>query len=377
MVAISLYKGNLHKVTGVTHRWPSPAPKISLKEFKILLLRRARALSRVATVSNPNPSPAPAQNSNHSCGNFGPNPVRNTATGIGDGNHVDKLCSNSDLIVKEHFMKGEGEKEVDEISIDGGGKGCLRKLVERDNVLALKEDAETVMNDGAPEVPLNKAVEVMGLLMPHFEGYQKADLQSLDVKFLLKVNMENAAIDVDKRTKEVKEKLEVLNEKKHSLVQVLKQILSAEEHLKRQNCAQGMPSRPPLPLQVDNTTDSGSMIKVNTPRIGKDVNHCGELEGGEADGVSNHNVHSRHLVRTSSSSPCSDSQQRKPVSNTVPHSYRTTLVVAGSPSRFTPAAQGPPSVSLSGASYIASSPSPAASGGTSVFRDGRLPSPWN
>lgn len=158
--------------------------------------------------------------------------------------------------------------------------------------------------------------------------------------------MENAAIDVDKRTKEVKEKLEVLNEKKHSLVQVLKQvtyafwiffgvnvescwkvvnmwyifcwqILSAEEHLKRQNCAQGMPSRPPLPLQVDNTTDSGSMIKVNTPRIGKDVNHCGELEGGEADGVSNHNVHSRHLVRTSSSSPCSDSQQRKPVSNTV------------------------------------------------------------
>lgn len=156
MVAISLYKGNLHKVTSVPHRWPSPAPKISLKEFKILLRRRARALSRVPTVSNPNPSPAPAQNSNHSCGNFGPNPVRNTATGIGD---VDNLCSNSDLIVKEHFMKGEGEKEVDEISIDGGGKGCLRRLVEKDNVLAVKEkeNAETVMNDGAP----NKAVEVL------------------------------------------------------------------------------------------------------------------------------------------------------------------------------------------------------------------------
>ncbi|XP_042015860.1 uncharacterized protein LOC121763838 isoform X2 [Salvia splendens] len=159
MVAISLYKGNLHKVTGVPHRWPSPAPKISLKEFKILLRRGARALSRVPTVSNPNPSSAPAQNSNHSCGNFGPNPVRNTATGIGVGNHVDNFCSNSDLIVREHFMKGEGEKEVDEISIDGGGKGCLRKLVEKDNVLAVKEDAETVMNDRAPEAPLNKAVE--------------------------------------------------------------------------------------------------------------------------------------------------------------------------------------------------------------------------
>ncbi|KAL1541555.1 hypothetical protein AAHA92_25762 [Salvia divinorum] len=348
MVAISLYK-----VTGLPHRRPSPAPKISLKEFKILLRRRVRALSRfatsdsdVATVSNPNPSP----NSN---------PVRNTAIEIGDGNHVDNLCSNSDLIVKEHFKKGEGEKEeageegkeVDEISIDRGGKGRLRKLVEKDNVLAVKEDAETVKNDGVPEVPLNKAVE--------------------------KINMENATIDVDKRTKEVKEKLEDLNEKKHSLVQVLKQILSAEEHFKRQNCTQGMPSRPPLPLQVDNTTDSGSMVRVNTPRMGKDGNPFGDMEGGEADDVSNHNAHSRHLIRTSSSSPCSDSQQRKPVSNTVPHSCRTTLVVAGSPSRFTPAAQGPPSVSISGASYIASSPSPAASGGTSVFRDGRLPSPWN
>lgn len=95
------------------------------------------------------------------------------------------------------------------------------------------------------------------------------------------------------------------------------QILSAEEHLKRQNSGQGMPSRPPLPLQVDTTTDSGSMIRVNTPRTGKEGNPCGDMEGGEADDVSNHNTHSRHLVRTSSSSPSSDSQQRKPVSNTV------------------------------------------------------------
>ena len=78
-----------------------------------------------------------------------------------------------------------------------------------------------------------------------------------------------------------------------------------------------MPSRPPLPLQVDTTTDSGSMIRVNTPRIGKDGNPCGDMEGGEADDVSNHNLHSRHLVRTSSCSPSSDSQQKKPFSNAV------------------------------------------------------------
>ncbi|XP_057806349.1 uncharacterized protein LOC131021255 [Salvia miltiorrhiza] len=363
MVAISLYKGNLHKLTDAPHRWPRPTPKISLKEFKILLRRRARALSRLrtsdsdlATTSNPNPSPAPVSdpNSNPSCGNFDPSSARNA---IGGGNHVDILCSTSGLVVKGDLKKKEGEKEevgkeADEISIEG--EGSLRKLVDKDNALAVegeKEDAENVKNDGRAEVPVNKAVEI--------------------------INMENATSDTDKRSKEVKEKLEVLNEKKHSLVQVLKQILSAEEHLKRPNCVQGMPSRPPLPLQVDNTTDSGSMVRVNTPRTGKDGNPCGDMEGVEADDVSNHNTHSRHLVRTSSTSPSSDSQQRKQVSNSVPHSYRTTLVVAGSPSRFAPAAQGPPSVSVSGASYITSSPSPAASGGTSVFRDGRLPSPWN
>ncbi|XP_047970358.1 uncharacterized protein LOC125213714 [Salvia hispanica] len=336
MVAISLYKGNLHKATDVPRRWPSPAPKISLKHFKILLRRRARALSRlstdVATTSNPNPSPAP-----NSCGNLNPSSTRDATTEI---NHVD----NSELMVKGQLKKGEGDKK---------DTGEDRKEVDEDSVLAVKEkeDAEAVKNDGGSETPVNKAIE--------------------------KINDENATSGADKRINEVKEKLVVLNEKKHGLVQVLKQILTAEEHLKRQNCAQGMPSRPPLPLQVDTTTDSGSMIRVNTPRIGKDGNPCGDMEGGEADDVSNHNLHSRHLVRTSSCSPSSDSQQKKPFSNAVPHSYRTTLAVAGSPSRFAPAAQGPPSVSISGASYIASSPSPAASGGTSVFRDGRLPSPWN
>lgn len=79
----------------------------------------------------------------------------------------------------------------------------------------------------------------------------------------------------------------------------------------------GMSCRPPLPLQVDTTTDSGSMTKVNTPRLGSDGNPSGDMEGGEADDVSNHNMNSRHLPRMSSTSPSSDSQQRKPASNTV------------------------------------------------------------
>lgn len=55
MVAISLYRGNLHRVPEVPRRWPMPAPKISLKDFKCLLARRSKALSRLQA-SNPNPN---------------------------------------------------------------------------------------------------------------------------------------------------------------------------------------------------------------------------------------------------------------------------------------------------------------------------------
>ena len=61
-----------------------------------------------------------------------------------------------------------------------------------------------------------------------------------------------------------------------------------------------------------------------------------------------------------------------------PHPSRAVLA-AGSPSRFAPSGNQahPPNVSISGTNYVVSSPSPAASGGTSVFRDARHPSPWN
>jgi hypothetical protein len=64
------------------------------------------------------------------------------------------------------------------------------------------------------------------------------------------------------------------------------------------------------------------------------------------------------------------------------HPSRATIGVTGSPSRFALAGhQGNPAnlptLSVSGTNYVVSSPSPAASGGTSAFRDTRLPSPWN
>lgn len=79
MVALSLYKGNLHRVPEAPRRWLLPTPKISLKDFRILLRRRSRALSRLLTTTTPpdavtaatttttttyNPNPKTESNSN-------------------------------------------------------------------------------------------------------------------------------------------------------------------------------------------------------------------------------------------------------------------------------------------------------------------------
>ncbi|GAB4845563.1 hypothetical protein Ancab_038968 [Ancistrocladus abbreviatus] len=45
MVAISLYRGNLHRVPDVPRRWLMPTTRFSLKDFRKLLHRRSKALS--------------------------------------------------------------------------------------------------------------------------------------------------------------------------------------------------------------------------------------------------------------------------------------------------------------------------------------------
>ncbi|XP_073124969.1 uncharacterized protein [Henckelia pumila] len=352
MVAISLYKGNLHKATDVPRRWPRPAPNISLKDFQILLRRRSRALARirspanVALVSIPNP----ASNLNHNDSRPDPIPKGDDLdkNQNGDQNDKDNSSTGPELPPQEDLKDVGGAKDV-EVNED-----VLMKLVEKSDAIVEEEEKEEMAkNEDKTEVVNNT----------EGEGSKQED----------------AINDKEKRRKEIEEKLEILNERKHSLVQVLKQILSAEEQLKRQNSMQGTSGRPPLPLQVDTTTDTGSMSRANTPKMASDGIPCVDMDVGEADDVLNNNIHPRHVPRMSSTSPSSDCQQRKPPPNMVPLTHRTSLGVAGSPSpsRFALAGQVHSSISVTGTNYIASSPSPAASGGTSVFRDGRLPSPWN
>uniref|UniRef100_A0A803M1E3 Uncharacterized protein n=1 Tax=Chenopodium quinoa TaxID=63459 RepID=A0A803M1E3_CHEQI len=315
MVAISLYRGNLHRLpSDVPRRWLMPTHGISIKDFRSLLCRRSKALSLLpssssSVVENPNP-------------NFNLNPVNS----LPPPNQSDfKGVVNPNL-------GHEPSSNVEVRMSDAGDSAQLDH----------------------PPLLIDEDVKML--------GDEKVD-------------------EKEKRKREVEEKLHILNEKKHNLVQALKQILSAEEELKRRSSMQA--SRPPLPLQVDVSNDSGSMTRHATPRTGSEANLNVDMEGGEGDDAVNNNPQSRQLLCMSSTSPSAESALRRApyfqhnAVNLYQLHYLTyssfyALVAAGSPSRFAPSGnQGHPSnlptVSVSGTNYFASSPSPAASGGSSGF----------
>ncbi|XP_050881665.1 uncharacterized protein LOC127085132 isoform X2 [Lathyrus oleraceus] len=186
MVAISLYRGNLHRTPDLPRRWLMPNPKISLKDFKSLLARRSKALSRS---SNPNPNPL------------------SSATN--------------------------------------------RKQLQ--------------LSNQPPElVDSNKPLHGSDFENHAFEKPSHAAATSIEKHTHPVIGNVDMHHDKDKRKKEVEAKLQVLNAKKHSLVLVLKQILNAEEDLKRRNSLQqqGVVMRgPSVPPKADGTNDTGSDTK--------------------------------------------------------------------------------------------------------------------
>ncbi|KAI9086538.1 hypothetical protein K1719_031622 [Acacia pycnantha] len=349
MVAISLYRGNLHRVPDVPRRWLLPGPKISLKDFKFLLRRRSKALSRLCTTttssSNPNPNP----------NSF---PIAQTEAPAVNGSII---CVQSEAINVENG-EGPSRKDEDHKEPELLGPSLKKTKVGPDSF----EDSKTKLPEKDSEPVDVGATSMQNQIVPIRD---KGDFSS----------------EKEKRRREVEDKLQILNAKKHNLVLVLKQILNAEEELKRHSSMQGAAMRPSVPLQADGTNDTGSMGKHGAPRISSEANLGDDVEGVVADDLSNHNIHSRHMLRTRSMSPSSESPLRRTPTvqqNAVSHPPRASLGMTASPSRFALSGHqtnplNPPSVSLSGTSYIASSPSPVASGGTSVFRDARQPSPWN
>ncbi|XP_022737397.1 uncharacterized protein LOC111290378 [Durio zibethinus] len=349
MVAISLYRGNLHRAPDIPRRWLMPTPNISLRDFKSLLHRRNKALFRLRSTSSSSPNPNP---------NSEPNPdlKPHVQSPMPNGLPIQpKLEAQVEPEPPKDLKTGPPPAEVKVEVVGGFDRGDCSFKPEDEQ----PEKDENLQVDEKPPEETRANVEV------------RENVNELNEK--------------EKRKRDVEEKLRVLNAKKHNLVQLLKQILNTEEELKRRNSTQGMAICPAVPLQVETTNDSGSMTRLVTPRMGSEGNLAGENEGGEADDVSNANIHSRLVFRMSSTSPSSESPLRRPTyiqHNVVPLPSRASMGITGSPSRFAPTGnQGhpgnPPAVSVSGTNYVASSPSPAASGGTSVFREARQPSPWN
>ncbi|XP_050256275.1 uncharacterized protein LOC126701892 isoform X2 [Quercus robur] len=319
MVAISLYRGNLHRVPDVPRRWLMPTPKLSLKDFKSLLHRRSKALSRLRSTT-PDPDPNSSQN-----------PDLNQQAEAPKENPVlvePKLEEEKASDCEEAPPKNE---ENDQRRTDGGDCSVKPVVVDAPDLKPEKIDSGAV------------GADVDGQALP-------AETKPVDL----------------------------------AIANPNSEILNAEEELKRRNSMQGMGIRPSVPLQGDGANDMGSLTRHIAPRMGSEANLGGDMEGTEADDPLNHSINPRHVLRTSSMSPSSESPLRRPVYNQhmVSHPSRTSLVAIGSPSRFAPTGHpgnsgNLPTLSVSGTNYIPSSPSPAASGGTSAFRDARLPSPWN
>uniref|UniRef100_J3LRS3 Uncharacterized protein n=2 Tax=Oryza brachyantha TaxID=4533 RepID=J3LRS3_ORYBR len=182
----------------------------------------------------------------------------------------------------------------------------------------------------------------------------------------------------EERKRELNDKLDTLNKKKHDLVQMLKQILNAEEEIRMRAMQASL--RATVPQPSENVADGSSVSRL-MPRMTVDVNFsdvAGESEAGSNQGTPGLPLHHVHSI-----SPSTASFARSPFGSLQHNSGHTPRSPAtfstASPSRFAATghqghATGHPSISLPGINFVASSPSPAASGGSSsVFRDYRPP----
>ncbi|XP_072958444.1 uncharacterized protein [Typha angustifolia] len=327
MVAISLYRGNMHRVPDIPRQWKIPTPTISLSQFKRLLQRRNQTLSRLEAE---NPRGQVDEKEEGGRANDDEDEGGPSSAKIKSEINVDAKASElGEKSGEELKVEKPVKEERDDLEVGRGGAGVVK----------LEENS------------------------------------GLDV-----------ATDKEKRKGELEKKLHVLNEKKHNLVQMLKQILNAEEEIKRRSMQSVL-------LQAENAVNISSVPK-QPPRISVEVNFGGDL-GGESDAASNHTTQGRQMHQIHSTSPSAASFNR-PAFSSLQHNLVYTprsLSASGygqttsnpslgtamvSPSRFAPAghlghAASLPSVLVPGTSFVASSPSPAASGGaTSGFKDSRL-----
>ncbi|KAJ1691869.1 hypothetical protein LUZ63_016024 [Rhynchospora breviuscula] len=335
MVAIALYRGNLHRVPNTPRRWPAPPRSISSSQFKSLLRRRSLALSRLTSL-----------------------------TSLTEEKHKDETRE----------VQVEVEVEAEEEEGDKTVPVPLPQFIEQKE----KEEEEEEQEEG--ELPHSDPA-------PYTRSDSLSDLPVNAEKRRHSFQATSTApeagglTDKEERKKELEKKLEELNQTKHNLVQMLKQILNAEEEMKRR-ISQPPVTRGPITVPSENVPDVPSASRPGPPRISVEVNFGTDL-GGESDPGSTQSAPTRPFGQMQSPSPSGSSLSRSPFSN-APRGPLASSSLLGNPltapASFIPstgqlshASSLPPLLPLPGSSFVASSPSPAASGGApSVFRDSRF-----
>ncbi|XP_026663751.2 uncharacterized protein LOC103715733 isoform X2 [Phoenix dactylifera] len=316
MVAISLYRGNLHRVPDVPRRWPMPPPAISLRHFKVLMRKRSLALSRLGASSSSSSAAA-------------------TLVGTLDAKEEEKGKQEA----AGHNGGAKPDSPKAEIASNLNSQTWNSEQKKGEDM----EEGKPLHESQGPNAPASNPPVGTSATSEEVRGSELGKGGTADAKLEVSDNL-NTAGDKRERKRELEKKLQVLNEKKHHLVQMLKQV----------------------------------------PKISVDVNFSGDL-GGESDLAANHNTQACQLNHLHGTSPSAVSFSRNPFGslqhNTV-HSPRPSLAAVGhgqttsnalmgtaiaSPSRFAPAghqghSMGLPPVSLPGTNYMALSPSPAASG---------------
>nr|XP_010934374.1 uncharacterized protein LOC105054526 isoform X2 [Elaeis guineensis] len=281
MVAISLYRGNLHRVPDVPRRWPMPPPAISLRHFKILIHKRSLALSRLTTSSS---SAAAAA----------------TPAGTLDVKEEEKG--------KQEATGHNGVAKLDspkaEIASNLNSQTRNSEQKKREDM----EEGKPLQESQGTNAPASNPSVGTSVTNEEVRGSAVGKDGTADAKLEVSNNL-NTASDKRERKRELEKKLQVLNEKKHHLVQMLKQILNAEEEIKRRN-VQPSVMRASIPLQAETSVDMGSVTR-QVPKISVDVNFSGDL-GGESDLAANHNTQARQLNHLHSTSPSAVSFSRTP-----------------------------------------------------------------
>ncbi|KAL6637642.1 hypothetical protein ACP70R_025214 [Stipagrostis hirtigluma subsp. patula] len=355
MVAISLYRGSLHCRGGADaapRRWEPPRPALTAKRFRRLLRSRSLAVARLAGAALgelPRPgSPASLRQDGAGAAEpAGEAPEEVEEEEVGEEQQGQQQEDEQEVQQQQHQQQEEGEEQ--------------------------QQQQEEEEEEGAVE---DADMEDAGEVVVEGDGNGDAEEGQGESEGVDPNPEVNCLDGIEERKKKLNEKLETLNKKKHDLVQMLKQVLNAEEEIRRRNLQASL--RAAMPQPSENATDGSSVSRL-VPRMTVDVNF-GDV-AADSDAGSNQGTPGRPLHHFHSISPSTASFARSPFGSLQHNSGHTPRSPAtfstASPSRFAVSGhQGHPPgpASLPGGNYVPSSPSPAASGGSSsVFRDSRPP----